>query len=123
MNYKALQIQVKNALETYGVPIEVYREKYESEVGVQVYKGYEKVAEFIGVLDNSGAAKVDAGQEDNFRQSAITGSLYYPFIEGIDVRANDFIILSGIKYTLTEPVDVLHVGVLYQCGLRGVKNG
>ena len=52
-NYKKLLPKIQATIEKYGVELDVYRDTYESEVGVQTYKSTSLVTKIKGVLDNS----------------------------------------------------------------------
>lgn len=122
-NYKAILPTVTSAINTYGIDIDVYRDVYESEVGVQTYKDTIKVAQIKGVIDNSNVSKTSATTENEFKQNPLSATLYYPYDKDLDIQQGDFLMVNSIKYILDIPVNVLEVGLLYQCSLRGVKNG
>lgn len=121
-NYKALLPTVINAINNYGIDISIYRDIFESEVGVQTYKETKKIAQIKGIIDNSSISKTSATTENEFKQNPISGTLYYSYDKELDIQQGDFLIVNNIKYILDIPVDVLEVGLLYQCSLRGVKN-
>lgn len=121
-NYKALLPTVINAINNYGIDISIYRDIFESEVGVQTYKEIKKIAQIKGIIDNSSISKTSATTENEFKQNPISGTLYYSYNKELDIQQGDFLIVNNIKYILDIPVDVLEVGLLYQCSLRGVKN-
>lgn len=121
-NYKALLPTVINAINNYGIDISIYRAIFESEVGVQTYKETKKIAQIKGIIDNSSISKTSATTENEFKQNPISGTLYYSYDKELDIQQGDFLIVNNIKYILDIPVDVLEVGLLYQCSLRGVKN-
>lgn len=121
-NYKALLPTVINAINNYGIDISIYRDIFESEVGVQTYKETKKIAQIKGIIDNSSISKTSATAENEFKQNPISGTLYYSYDKELDIQQGDFLIVNNIKYILDIPVDVLEVGLLYQCSLRGVKN-
>lgn len=120
-NYKALLPTVINAINNYGIDISIYRDIFESEVGVQTYKETKKIAQIKGIIDNSSISKTSATTENEFKQNPISGTLYYSYDKELDIQQGDFLIVNNIKYILDIPVDVLEVGLLYQCSLRGVK--
>ena len=120
-NYKALLPTVINAINNYGIDISIYRDIFESEVGVQTYKETKKIAQIKGIIDNSSISKTSATTENEFKQNPISGTLYYSYDKDLDIQQGDFLIVNNIKYILYIPVDVLEVGLLYQCSLRGVK--
>nr|DAL88794.1 MAG TPA: hypothetical protein [Caudoviricetes sp.] len=120
-NYKALLPTVINAINNYGIDISIYRDIFESEVGVQTYKETKKIAQIKGIIDNSSISKTSATTENEFKQNPISGTLYYSYDKDLDIQQGDFLIVNNIKYILDIPVDVLEVGLLYQCSLRGVK--
>ena len=120
-NYKTLLPTVINAINNYGIDISIYRDFFESEVGVQTYKETKKIAQIKGIIDNSSISKTSATTENEFKQNPISGTLYYSYDKELDIQQGDFLIVNNIKYILDIPVDVLEVGLLYQCSLRGVK--
>ena len=120
-NYKTLLPTVINAINNYGIDISIYRDFFESEVGVQTYKETKKIAQIKGIIDNSSISKTSATTENEFKQNPISGTLYYSYDKDLDIQQGDFLIVNNIKYILDIPVDVLEVGLLYQCSLRGVK--
>lgn len=120
-NYKALLPTVINAINNYGIDISIYRDIFESEVGVQTYKETKKIAQIKGIIDNNSISKTSATTENEFKQNPISGTLYYSYDKDLDIQQGDFLIVNNIKYILDIPVDVLEVGLLYQCSLRGVK--
>ena len=120
-NYKTLLPTVINAINNYGIDISIYRDFFESEVGVQSYKETKKIAQIKGIIDNSSISKTSATTENEFKQNPISGTLYYSYDKDLDIQQGDFLIVNNIKYILDIPVDVLEVGLLYQCSLRGVK--
>lgn len=120
-NYKTLLPTVINAINNYGIDISIYRDFFESEVGVQTYKETKKIAKIKGIIDNSSISKTSATTENEFKQNPISGTLYYSYDKDLDIQQGDFLIVNNIKYILDIPVDVLEVGLLYQCSLRGVK--
>lgn len=120
-NYKTLLPTVINAINNYGIDISIYRDFFESEVGVQTYKETKKIAQIKGIIDNSSISKTSATTENEFKQNPISGTLYYSYDKDLDIQQGDFLIVNNIKYILGIPVDVLEVGLLYQCSLRGVK--
>ena len=120
-NYKTLLPTVINAINNYGIDISIYRDFFESEVGVQTYKETKKIAQIKGIIDNSSISKTSATTENEFKQNPISGTLYYSYDKDLDIQQGDFLIVNNIKYILDIPVDVLEVGLLYQCTLRGVK--
>ena len=121
-NYKALLPTVINAINNYGIDISIYRDIFESEVGVQTYKETKKIAQIKGIIDNSSISKTSATAENECKQKPISGTLYDSYDKELDIQQGDFLIVNNIKYILDIPVDVLEVGLLYQCSLRGVKN-
>lgn len=120
-NYKTLLPTVINAINNYGIDISIYRDFFESEVGVQTYKETKKIAQIKGIIDNSSISKTSATTENEFKQNPISGTLYYSYDKDLDIQQGDFLIVNNIKYILDIPVDVFEVGLLYQCSLRGVK--
>ena len=120
-NYKTLLPTVINAINNYGIDISIYRDFFESEVGVQTYKETKKIAQIKGIIDNSSISKTSATTENEFKQNPISGTLYYSYDKDLDIQQGDFLIVNNIKYILDIPVDVLEVGLLYQCSLRRVK--
>ena len=114
-NYKALLPTVINAINNYGIDISIYRDIFESEVGVQTYKETKKIAQIKGIIDNSSISKTSATTENEFKQNPISGTLYYSYDKDLDIQQGDFLIVNNIKYILDIPVDVLEVGLLYHC--------
>ena len=70
-NYKKLLPKIQAIIEKYGVELDVYRDTYESEVGVQTYKDTSLVATIKGVLDNSKSSNSSVQQEQQFHQYSI----------------------------------------------------
>lgn len=122
-NYKKLLPKIQATIEKYGVELDVYRDTYESEVGVQTYKDTSLVATIKGVLDNSKSSNSSVQQEQQFHQYAINGTLYYAYFQDLQysIEPGDYVIINNIKYILDMPVDILEVGLLYQVSVRGVK--
>lgn len=122
-NYKKLLPKIQATIEKYGVELDVYRDTYESEVGVQTYKDTSLVATIKGVLDNSKSSNSSVQQEQQFHQYSITGTLYYAYFQDqrYSIEPGDYVIINNIKYILDMPVDILEVGLLYQVAVRGVK--
>lgn len=122
-NYKKLLPKIQATIEKYGVELDVYRDTYESEVGVQTYKDTSLVATIKGVLDNSKSSNSSVQQEQQFHQYAINGTLYYTYFQDstYTIEPGDYVIINNIKYILDMPVDILEVGLLYQVSVRGVK--
>lgn len=122
-NYKKLLPKIQATIEKYGVELDVYRDTYESEVGVQTYKDTSLVATIKGVLDNSKSSNSSVQQEQQFHQYAITGTLYYAYFQDptYTIEPGDYVVINDIKYILDMPVDILEVGLLYQVSVRGVK--
>lgn len=122
-NYKKLLPKIQATIEKYGVELDVYRDAYESEVGVQTYKDTSLVATIKGVLDNSKSSNSSVQQEQQFHQYSINGTLYYAYFQDptYTIEPGDYVIINNIKYILDMPVDILEVGLLYQVSVRGVK--
>jgi hypothetical protein len=122
-NYKKLLPKIQATIEKYGVELDVYRDTYESEVGVQTYKDTSLVATIKGVLDNSKSSNSNVQQEQQFHQYSINGTLYYAYFQDptYTIEPGDYVIINNIKYILDMPVDILEVGLLYQVSVRGVK--
>lgn len=122
-NYKKLLPKIQATIEKYGVELDVYRDTYESEVGVQTYKDTSLVTKIKGVLDNSKSSNSSVQQEQQFHQYAINGTLYYAYFQDstYTIEPGDYVIINNIKYILDMPVDILEVGLLYQVSVRGVK--
>lgn len=122
-NYKKLLPKIQATIEKYGVELDVYRDTYESEVGVQTYKDTSLVATIKGVLDNSKSSNSSVQQEQQFHQYSITGTLYYAYFQDptYTIEPGDYVVINNIKYILDMPVDILEVGLLYQVAVRGVK--
>lgn len=122
-NYKKLLPKIQATIEKYGVELDVYRDTYESEVGVQTYKDTSLVATIKGVLDNSKSSNSSVQQEQQFHQYSITGTLYYAYFQDstYTIEPGDYVVINDIKYILDMPVDILEVGLLYQVSVRGVK--
>lgn len=122
-NYKKLLPKIQATIEKYGVELDVYRDTYESEVGVQTYKDTSLVATIKGVLDNSKSSNSSVQQEQQFHQYAINGTLYYTYFQDLTytIEPGDYVVINNIKYILDMPVDILEVGLLYQVSVRGVK--
>lgn len=122
-NYKKLLPKIQATIEKYGVKLDVYRDTYESEVGVQTYKDTSLVATIKGVLDNSKSSNSSVQQEQQFHQYSINGTLYYAYFQDptYTIEPGDYVIINNIKYILDMPVDILEVGLLYQVSVRGVK--
>lgn len=122
-NYKKLLPKIQATIEKYGVELDVYRDTYESEVGVQTYKDTSLVATIKGVLDNSKSSNSNVQQEQQFHQYSITGTLYYAYLQDptYTIEPGDYVVINNIKYILDMPVDILEVGLLYQVSVRGVK--
>lgn len=122
-NYKKLLLKIQATIEKYGVELDVYRDTYESEVGVQTYKSTSLVTKIMGVLDNSKSSNSNVQQEQQFHQYSITGTLYYAYFQDprFTIEPGDYVVINNIKYILDMPVDILEVGLLYQVSVRGVK--
>lgn len=122
-NYKKLLPKIQATIEKYGVELDVYRDTYESEVGVQTYKSTSLIAKIKGVLDNSKSSNSNVQQEQQFHQYSINGTLYYAYFQDTEysIEPGDYVVINNIKYILDMPVDILEVGLLYQVAVRGVK--
>lgn len=122
-NYKKLLPKIQATIEKYGVELDVYRDTYESEVGVQTYKDTSLVATIKGVLDNSKGSNSNVQQEQQFHQYSINGTLYYAYFQDprYSIQPGDYVVINNIKYILDMPIDILEVGLLYQVSVRGVK--
>lgn len=122
-NYKKLLPKIQATIEKYGVELDVYRDTYESEVGVQTYKSTSLIAKIKGVLDNSKSSNSNVQQEQQFHQYSINGTLYYAYFQDprYSIEPGDYVVINNIKYILDMPVDILEVGLLYQVAVRGVK--
>lgn len=122
-NYKRLLPKIQATIEKYGVELDVYRDTYENEVGVQTYKSTSLVTKIMGVLDNSKSSSSNAQQEQQFHQYSINGTLYYAYFHDprYSIQPGDYVVINNIKYILDMPVDILEVGLLYQVAVRGVK--
>lgn len=122
-NYKKLLPKIQATIEKYGVELDVYRDTYESEVGVQTYKSTSLIAKIKGVLDNSKSSNSNVQQEQQFHQYSINGTLYYAYFQDTEysIEPGDYVVINNIKYILDMPVDILEVGLLYQVSVRGVK--
>lgn len=122
-NYKKLLPKIQATIEKYGVELNVYRDTYESEVGVQTYKSTSLVTKIMGVLDNSKSSNSNVQQEQQFHQYSINGTLYYAYFQDTEysIEPGDYVVINNIKYILDMPVDILEVGLLYQVAVRGVK--
>jgi len=122
-NYKKLLPKIQATIEKYGVELDVYRDTYSSEVGVQTYQSTSLIAKIKGVLDNSKISNSNVQQEQQFHQYSITGTLYYAYFQDptYTIEPGDYVIINNIKYILDMPVDILEVGLLYQVSVRGVK--
>lgn len=122
-NYKKLLPKIQATIEKYGVELDVYRDTYESEVGVQTYKSTSLVTKIMGVLDNSKSSNSNVQQEQQFHQYSINGTLYYAYFQDprYSIEPGDYVVINNIKYILDIPVDILEVGLLYQVAVRGVK--
>lgn len=122
-NYKKLLPKIQATIEKYGVELDVYRDTYESEVGVQTYKSTSLVTKIKGVLDNSKSSNSNVQQEQQFHQYSINGTLYYAYFQDTEysIEPGDYVVINNIKYILDMPVDILEVGLLYQVTVRGVK--
>lgn len=122
-NYKKLLPKIQATIEKYGVELDVYRDTYESEVGVQTYKDTSVVATIKGVLDNSKSSNSSVQQEQQFHQYSNNGTLYYAYFQDptYTIEPGDYVVINNIKYILDMPVDILEVGLLYQVSVRGVK--
>lgn len=122
-NYKRLLPKIQVTIEKYGVELDVYRDTYESEVGVQTYQSTSLITKIKGVLDNSKISNSNVQQEQQFHQYSITGTLYYAYFQDptYTIEPGDYVIINNIKYILDMPVDILEVGLLYQVSVRGVK--
>jgi hypothetical protein len=122
-NYKKLLPKIQATINKYGVELDVYRDTYESEVGVQTYKSTSLIAKIKGVLDNSKSSNSNVQQEQQFHQYSINGTLYYAYFQDTEysIEPGDYVVINNIKYILDMPVDILEVGLLYQVSVRGVK--
>ena len=120
-NFKRLLPKIQNAIAEYGVNLTIYRDIFESEVGVQTYKSTQKIATIKGVLDNSKGSTIKTGQESEFMQKEISGTLYYPYMSTPKILPGDYVIINDIKYILDTPVDLMEVGILYMVSVRGVR--
>ena len=122
-NYKKLLPKIQATIEKYGVELAVYRDTYESEVGVQTYKSTSLIAKIKGVLDNSKSSNSNVQQEQQFHQYSINGTLYYAYFQDTEysIEPGDYVVINNIKYILDMPVDILEVSLLYQVTVRGVK--
>jgi len=96
-NYKALLPTVINAINNYGIDISIYRDIFESEVGVQTYKETKKIAQIKGIIDNSSISKTSATAENEFKQNPISGTLYYSYDKELDIQQGDFLIVNNIS--------------------------
>lgn len=122
-NYKKLLPKIQATIEKYGVELDVYRDEYNNEVGVQTYKSTSLVTKIMGVLDNSKSSNSNVQQEQQFHQYSINGTLYYAYFQDprYTIEPGDYVVINNIKYILDMPVDILEVGLLYQVAVRGVK--
>lgn len=122
-NYKKLLPKIQATIEKYGVELDVYRDTYENEVGVQTYQSTSLVTKIKGVLDNSKSSNSNVQQEQQFHQYSINGTLYYAYFQDTEysIQPGDYVVINNIKYILDMPIDILEVGLLYQVAVRGVK--
>ncbi len=122
-NYKKLLPKIQATIEKYGVELDVYRDEYKNEVGVQTYKSTSLISKIKGVLDNSKGSNSNVQQEQQFYQYSINGTLYYAYFQDprYSIEPGDYVVINNIKYILDMPVDILEVGLLYQVSVRGVK--
>ena len=122
-DYKRLLPRIQNIINKYGVDLDVYRDIYTTEIGVQTYKETQLLTKIKGVLDNSKSSSSKAETENQFHQYAINGTLYFAYFENpnYSIQPGDYVVINDKKYILDMPVDILEVGLLYQVSVRGVK--
>ena len=67
-DYKRLLPRIQNIINKYGVDLDVYRDVYTTEIGVQTYKETQLLTKIKGVLDNSKSSSLKAETENQFHQ-------------------------------------------------------
>lgn len=120
MNNRILTLlpKVKQILTQYGLEVDILRDVYENEEGIQTLQESSRYITTIKVIvDNS---KVQSSMSNYYRTEGITqisqtATIYYAYDGNEEpLQEGDYFILDGLIYRISQPQDIMHYHILYQ---------
>lgn len=120
MNNRILTLlpKVKQILTQYGLEVDILRDVYENEEGIQTLQESGRYITTIKVIvDNS---KAQSSMSNYYRTEGITqigqtATIYYAYDSNEEpLQEGDYFILDGLIYRISQPQDIMHYHILYQ---------
>lgn len=121
MNINSIKRGVKKAIKVANLKVDIRRnETIDDGAGGTIIIENGKVVHTIEALvDNSSSAQLKKYVvQGGVVQYSNSPTLLFVAEEGLDVRKDDYFIIGKHKYLILDVVDVLELGIYYQCPLE-----